>query len=368
MGLFYSSYSTAPTSIKYPNPYPDASTAPATADAGLVSGAMGQAGSANTAGSVAKVDASLGQSQAANTYTADQGTASRWNVDGNQTVSGQINKVIAADSPLMQQAATGAAQAANQRGLINSSMAVQAGQAALYDKAMPIAQADAQTHGQAAKSNQDAENSFSQFNTNAKNTASQFGAGARNALQSQQMDTAAKVALTNAGAANDAAGRDAQLNTQTGLAKLDAGMKVALQGADAAGKIQMTQLDANARAQLAGIDATSRSQIAGIEAQYKTQMQTSQSMASSYQSMIDNVTRILADKDLDAGAKQAAINSQTKLYNNAMQIQSQITGLNIGALLIGDGALAAPASAPTQEPIMAPAPGSTYGYNPFSDR
>lgn len=61
-----------------------------------------------------------------------------------KTVSGGIEKLIAANSPLMQQAEARAAQKMNERGLLNSSQAITAGQAAVIDAATPIATADAQ--------------------------------------------------------------------------------------------------------------------------------------------------------------------------------------------------------------------------------
>jgi hypothetical protein len=79
-----------------------------------------------------------------------------------------------------------------------------------------------------------------------------------------------------------------------------------------------------------------KTQIANIEATYKNQMQTSQSMAQSYQSLVDNITRVMQDKDLSAGAKQAAIGNLTTLYNNTLQMQSQLSGLDLGTLLAPD--------------------------------
>lgn len=90
--------------------------------------------------------------------------ATPWQVAQNQTVAKQIEQIIAADSPLMQQARMRALQAANQRGLLNSSMAVSAGESALYDAAMPIAQQDAATYADAARFNADATNTFSRDN------------------------------------------------------------------------------------------------------------------------------------------------------------------------------------------------------------
>src|SRR3990167_22650 len=76
------------------------------------------------------------------------------------TVQGQVEGIIAKDSPLMQLAGTRAKQAANSRGLLNSSMAVQAGEAAVIDAAMPMATQDANTFTRNKELNQAAENTF----------------------------------------------------------------------------------------------------------------------------------------------------------------------------------------------------------------
>ena len=63
------------------------------------------------------------------------------------SVTKQLNRVLSTDSPLIKQAQTSAAQVANRRGLLNSSMAVQAGEAAALNVALPIAsQQAAQLH------------------------------------------------------------------------------------------------------------------------------------------------------------------------------------------------------------------------------
>lgn len=90
--------------------------------------------------------------------------ASMWEVKPNQTVQDQLQQIIAADSPLMQQARARALQSANARGLLNSSMAITAGDSALYDAAMPIAQQDASTYADAAKFNTGELNTFSRDN------------------------------------------------------------------------------------------------------------------------------------------------------------------------------------------------------------
>ena len=55
------------------------------------------------------------------------------------SVSRQLNQILSADSPLLTRARTRGAQVANRRGLLNSSLGVQAGEAAAIDVALPIA-------------------------------------------------------------------------------------------------------------------------------------------------------------------------------------------------------------------------------------
>lgn len=89
-----------------------------------------------------------------------------------QTVQGQVNSILAKDSPLMQRARTLATQQMAQRGLVNSSMAVGAGQAAMVDRALPMAQQDASTYSATAAENMAARNRAAEVNVGASN---QFG-------------------------------------------------------------------------------------------------------------------------------------------------------------------------------------------------
>ena len=69
--------------------------------------------------------------------------AGRYRMTQDQTVEGRLDGLLSKDSPLMQRAATQGMQFANQRGLLNSTMASGAAQGAMIDRAMPIAQQDA---------------------------------------------------------------------------------------------------------------------------------------------------------------------------------------------------------------------------------
>ena len=91
-------------------------------------------------------------------------TPAKWEVTPDQTVEGRVKGIIEKNSPLMQLADTQAKQEANQRGLLNSSLAVGASQDAMTRAALPIAQADAITAATAGKYGADSANAASQFN------------------------------------------------------------------------------------------------------------------------------------------------------------------------------------------------------------
>ena len=81
-------------------------------------------------------------------------------VDPNMTVQGQIKDILDPNSPLMKQAETQALQEMNERGLVNSSMAVGAAQDAMIQNALPIAQQDASTMFTAEVQNANTINQF----------------------------------------------------------------------------------------------------------------------------------------------------------------------------------------------------------------
>jgi hypothetical protein len=71
-----------------------------------------------------------------------------------ETVSGQLNKLLADDSKYIQSARNAAMTTANQRGLLNSSIAAGSGERAAIDAALPIATSDANVYSQSGLSAQ----------------------------------------------------------------------------------------------------------------------------------------------------------------------------------------------------------------------
>ncbi len=265
------------------------------------------------------------------TYTGAQATAAGWDVKPNQTVQGQVKAIIDENSPLMQQAETRSLQKANQRGLMNSSIAVGAGQSALYDAAAPIAAADAATYARAGEFDAGAKQQVNLANQGSTNTAEQFNAGSTNQVNSQNSQLQTNVALNNA-----------SLNTD--IAKFNA-----------SSSNELLKL---------GMDAQTKQELAGIEASYKTLMQASASASDMYKQYMLNTSTILQSKDMDAAAKSAAIRNQVSGLNNGLEMMGKINNLGLGNLLTFDGLGSTPSTAPAPAPVAEPAPAPTAAPSP----
>ena len=273
-------------------------------------------------------------------YNADTGTASKWNIDtgSNQTVQKQLKGIIEANSPLMQQARTNALQAMNQRGLVNSSMAIGAGQDAVIRQALPIAQQDATLYANSAKYNADMTNQMEQFNKGAENQSRQFGASASNqaALANQAADNAAaqfsagasnQAALANAAAQNQAAQFSAASTNQASSEYSQALNATVNKMMDQSMQIALANADTQTKIELQNIDATTRKDLAATEAAYKNQMQASASANEIFQQVSKNIADIMANPDLEATAKQNAVTGQKTSLQEALSILSATSGV-----------------------------------------
>lgn len=86
-----------------------------------------------------------GQADLTSGATASSGSGSgRGRPKQDTSVSSRVTGLMSKNNPLMKQARTQGKQQSNRRGLMNSSMGVQAGQAAAYEQAVPIASQEAQ--------------------------------------------------------------------------------------------------------------------------------------------------------------------------------------------------------------------------------
>ena len=248
------------------------------------------------------------------TYSATTATtpAAQWNVDRGQTVAGNVEDIIKADSPLMQMAATNAQQQMNKRGLINSSMAVGAGQSAVIGAALPMAQQDAQTRAQAAQYGAQATNQLQLAGQEATNRAAEYGANAANTLQAQSNTIRQQAAQLNAEAANKLLAQD-----------LDNQFKASVANADIASKVQLQQL----------ADAT-KVDLANIQATYQQMISSNEQAGALYGKVMQNITDIVNNPDIAADDKTTAIDNQKTMLKTGMEIVSAVSGLGLGDILV----------------------------------
>lgn len=188
------------------------------------------------------------------------------------TASDQLGSILNKGGALMQQSANmGNAQAA-QRGLLNSSMGIQAAQNAMIQNATPLAQA----------------------NANALNQGSQFNAQTTNQALTQNTQNQQQTNLQNAQQANS-------------LSSWNAGQQN--------------------EATLKTLDINSRETLANIEANYKTLMQTNSGATGMYEQMLKNLADIQGNKDMDAGTKANAIQNQLTYLRTGMSMLQNMSGI-----------------------------------------
>ncbi len=226
------------------------------------------------------------------TYTAAQGTSvpststgytpTPYSVPTTGLVQNQVKSIVEGDSPLLQMARQQATQEVAARGLVNSSLGIQAGQNAVIQNALPIAQADAASMKDAAFRTSDAQNQ-----------SSQFGAAASNAASSLNAQLASSMNTTNANALNTALSANAQ----------------------AANVRNLTLIDTNNKQQLLTLDMQNRQLL-----------QTNANAAAMFQDAVKNIAAISVNAELSPAAKDAAVATQMNLLRQGLLTTSTISG------------------------------------------
>jgi hypothetical protein len=273
-------------------------------------------------------------------------TPAFWHVGDDQLVQTHLNNILKENGPLMQRAAAFGDMQANARGLVSSSLGVQAAQGAMIDRATPIATSDAGTYAaagrtnaelgtQAALENARAKTSVSQFNTEQGNIDRRFDveqAGINSRFATDQAGINSRFAAEQV---QRSVMQDKDIQAQNDIQQAGFMQASRTQQYDAQVKMLMQTQDIAMRQQLAALDNQVKVQLADFEAKYKTSMQTSASMAQSYQSYMNSVTEVILNKDLDGDVKASMIAQLGSSYNSTFKLQQQISGLNLGELLTG---------------------------------
>jgi hypothetical protein len=139
----------------------------------------------------------------ATTYNPASYTAAQTNVTGDQLVENRLNGLLSSDNPYIQRARTRSSEAASGRGLLNSSIAAGAGEAAAIDAALPIAQDDARRYGTVADNNTVALNDSYFRNADFAQTANRDNSAAITASDKYNSGEITRTDAENADRVND---------------------------------------------------------------------------------------------------------------------------------------------------------------------
>jgi hypothetical protein len=142
------------------------------------------------------------------TILSPEGLARRTVDPRTETVSGQLDSVLAKDSPYLQQARARGERVLAGRGLINSTMAGSAGEDAAISAALNIATPDASIYGRA-----------SDYNTALINQADMYNSDTLNSFAGKRIDQANQMSLAKL--QSDTAKYTAELNANTSRYNVD---------------------------------------------------------------------------------------------------------------------------------------------------
>lgn len=249
--------------------------------------------------------------QATGYNPAQVASPTQWNVTDNQTVAGNVKSLIDQNSPIIQQARTNAAEAANERGLLNSAMAASAGEQAAYSAAVPIATSDAQTYSKAAGYNADQQNQVNLANANLTNQSAQFNAGAEN----EASRTGATLASQERQQQAQIAGNLEQTKTQIG------------------GNVEIQKLQADTQTKLASMDAQNKTQLTQLQNQNQTLLQSNSQAAGLMNQATGVINNIMMNNQMDAAAKTEASRQVYENLRTQLSILSATSGLDLSTLL-----------------------------------
>jgi hypothetical protein len=237
-------------------------------------------------------------------------------------VSERVAQITSSGSPLMQLAATRAAQDANARGLRSSSIAVGAGQAAVIGAATPLAQGDA---------------SF--------------------ALSQKQIGNQADQAAQ-------------QLKTQQDQFAATQSQNLGMFNADLGQKKDQQALDRQQQVTLAKMDAQSRADLVQLQTQSQQDVQGSQNISNAWGTMMQSIQAIQNNPDMEQATKAQLIKNNMDSFAAFSTFWKKLSGptadvsdlLNFSMSTPTDtlgGAKAAPVTSLPTEPAMP----ADYGNN-----
>ena len=314
------------------------------ADTGV--GEVGTPGTAETdTGSI--VDDAVSEMQ------AGVGTGEQTALTAEQQVDAELTRILGADSPLLAQARAQAMQLANQRGLMNTSMAAGMGMDAMTKVALPMAQQNAQ---QAATRELE--------NTRMRQEAGLFTAEETARLRALEAELGQDLSIFNADQLNQAERLSAELRTA-----LEQGNQQAYNEA----ALQLSELQRDAEAQQAEIDYASnereflerqayneqvidavtalneqymigeqQNDLAHLNGTYNQIISTNETAATLFDSYLNSIGNVFDNPDMSSAQAAEAIGAMVNMLEASLSMISEMNGMDFGDLGLPGGSVPNP--------------------------
>lgn len=236
--------------------------------------------------------------------TAKTYDAAQVDITPESTVSGQMEGLLSKSSPYMELARTGAKEEFNRRGLLNTSMAVGAGEKAAIESSLPIAQQDASTYGQSLLANQQATNVAA-------------GQGAELGTQTELANVAAENRITEA---------QTQLSAEQQLSQQQAGLQEGLMGAEVANKERFAAFDADIRTRLAGVQQRYALQLENLSQGYEIEKNLDTAMGTMYDGALRSIATVLNDPGMTSAQSTSAVKVLIDNLGSGLNFMAGISG------------------------------------------
>lgn len=298
--------------------------------------------------------------------------------DESKSTAGRVKSIVDENSALMQQARTSGTQVAAARGLTNSSLAGQAAQLAVLDKATPIASQDAQLYSQNALTNLTAKNAAATTNAN---NATSLGAtalvqGNQATMQKETLAQQADQFKTQAAQSQQQIDNQvAQFAQSLGISVQDMQLKrdqltqqqqQYLAGLENQKAIASMQSDTTKA--VAGLNRETQLQIAQLEQASRRDIEGNGNIAGAWGTTMQNIQAIQNNPNIEQGAKQTLIQNNIESFQSFTNFWKKVSGgttdisdllnFNIANATTPSGSAGAP-----QQPDVNPPSRSPYGVD-----
>lgn len=255
-------------------------------------------------------------------------TTGEWK-DEETSVEKRMGGLLSSSSPYMKQAETAGKQAANRRGLLNSTMAVTAIEDSRIRSALPIAQQDASQANQREMQGRDIQaGEMTQKRGLTSNEAlTREGYGLQRELQggdiaSRERMQERDIASTEATQGREIVSREKiatmDQDTQRWLAQFDANTRERLQTLDNDTRVLMQELDIDSQQRIANMNIATenRTQAARLAASFEL----------GYQSLIES---LMNNPDIPAEARQTFMNHANRMRENNLRLVEQMYDIDL---------------------------------------